>query len=182
LILLCQRIGSRKSEVSFELPKRQNITKCSSTFCVQLISQCSLSTCFFSTSSDSSSEASALQTADMEQEQRMLECSWLLDQMHQCLKEYKTLSYICDNADAGAAELLYDSCGGFSHHSLKLKAFVQLFNERYLLQLADRSTAPDQWGVDRATYSCRNVSACVVATVAECDRQGWILRTAGYSR
>lgn len=118
----------------------------------------------------------------MEQEKGMLESGWLLDQMHQSLKEYKTLSYICDHTDSAAAQLLYDRCGGFSQHSLKLKAFVQLFNDRYLLQLADRSISPDQWGVDKATYSCRNVSACVVQTVAECDRQGWVLRTAGYSR
>ena len=105
---------------------------------------------------------------------------WLIDTKLQALLEYQTLSYISEHINKENSKKLQSECGKFSLGSLKLKAFIQMFNKDYLSTavVCVGGAQPDSQGVPKSLYNCWNVNGCISHTMQKCDAEGWLLRTA----
>ena len=110
---------------------------------------------------------------------RSSDLSWVIEMKNQALLEYNCLEYIFSNCDGMSLQRLHDACGYNTLHSLKLKSFIQVFCEKFLTAGVGFMGVDGQ-GVPKRVWSCRNPSACVIHTIEECNRTGWLLKTSLY--
>ena len=107
--------------------------------------------------------------------------SWMRDLRGDASVEHQTLTFIYANMNANVAKLLHKECGQYSLHSLKLKAFMQMFNAHYLdtswASLVAGHGSVDDLLVPTRRWTCRDVNGCLLDTIHRCSEQGWPLRT-----
>lgn len=106
----------------------------------------------------------------------ILDYSWLWEMKKTALMEYHCLQYIQSHCDAKSIELLHEAVGYHTVHSLKLKAFVELFCDRFLVNPYEFHEL-DAQGIPTVEWSCGNPSACVMAVLRECNRNKWSVKT-----